>query len=80
MSVDATSSAAGAVALGLGERVAARRRQLGLTQDDVAALADCSARFVRALEAGKATVRLDKLVDVLEVLGLELDVRRRGSP
>jgi HTH-type transcriptional regulator/antitoxin HipB len=54
-----------------------RRRGLGLTQDELADLAACSPRFVRELETGKQTVRLDKLVDVLTALGLELAIQRR---
>jgi hypothetical protein len=37
----------------------------------------CSARLVRALEGGKEGVRLDKLLDVVEVLGLELVLEPR---
>ena len=57
--------------------VRARRAALRLTQDDLASLADCSPRFVRALEAGKETVRVDKLSAVLSALGLELTVELR---
>lgn len=57
-----------------------RRRVLRLTQEDLADLAGCSPRFVRALEAGKASVRMDKLLDVLTVLGLELKVSVRAMP
>jgi HTH-type transcriptional regulator / antitoxin HipB len=53
-----------------------RRKDLGLRQDELADLAGCSERFVHMLEAGKPTVRLDKVLDVLRVLGLHLDVRR----
>lgn len=56
----------------LARTVTERRKQAGLTQSDLAVLADCSVRFVGALEAGKPTVRLDKLGAVLAVLGLEL--------
>jgi len=56
----------------LARAVTERRKQAGLTQADLAALADCSVRFIGALEAGKPTVRLDKLGAVLAVLGLEL--------
>ena len=56
-----------------------RRRSLRLTQEELADLAGCSARFVRALEAGKESVQLDKLRQVLEALGLELDVGRRET-
>ena len=45
---------------------------------ELAELAGCSTRFVHMVEAGKATVRLDKVLDLLEVLGLELRVVRGG--
>ena len=60
-------------------QVRARRKSLRLTQQDLADLARCSARFVRALEAGKQTVRLDKLLDVLDALGLELTAQVRRT-
>lgn len=63
----------------LAQQMRARRKSLRLTQQDVADLAGCSARFVRALESGKPTVRLDKLVAVLEALGLELSAHPRRS-
>jgi HTH-type transcriptional regulator / antitoxin HipB len=58
----------------LAASVRARRRQLGLRQEDLADLADVSTRFVEALEAGKASVRLDKALAVLDVLGLRITV------
>lgn len=61
----------------LAREIRSRRKSLRLTQDDLADLALCSPRFVRALEAGKATVRMDKLLAVLDVLGLELKVSTR---
>ncbi|MFT6108849.1 MAG: y4mF family transcriptional regulator [Planctomycetota bacterium] len=51
-----------------------RRAALNLNQVDVAELAGCSTRFVHAAEAGKTTLRLDKLLAVLDVLGLDLAV------
>ncbi|HYO20339.1 MAG TPA: type II toxin-antitoxin system Y4mF family antitoxin, partial [Dermatophilaceae bacterium] len=50
----------------------ARRKDLGLTQVEVAELAGVSDRFVMELEKGKPTVRLDKLTAVLEAMGLTL--------
>jgi HTH-type transcriptional regulator/antitoxin HipB len=61
----------------LADQIRARRESLRLTQQDLAELAGCSPRFVGALEAGKSSVRLDKLVDVLEALGIELRAARR---
>lgn len=58
----------------------ARRRELGLRQVDLAHLAAVSERFVRDVESGKDSVRLDKLAPVLAVLGLELAVVPRKTP
>lgn len=58
----------------LAARVRARRRALGLKQRELAELAGCSTRFVHTVEAGKTTVRLDKLLDLLDVLGLRLEL------
>jgi HTH-type transcriptional regulator / antitoxin HipB len=64
----------------LGEAVRARRRALGLTQKELSQLAGCGLAFLYELEHGKDTVRLDKLLAVLEVLGLALELREgRGG-
>ena len=57
-----------------------RRRDLGLRQVDLALLAGVSERFVRELETGKPTVRLDKVLPVLEVLGLRFALVQRETP
>lgn len=59
--------------------VRSRRRALGLRQDELADLAEVSERFVHALESGKGTVRLDKLLAVLAALGLHLELHRGGD-
>jgi HTH-type transcriptional regulator/antitoxin HipB len=56
--------------------VAARRQELGLTQVELADLAGVSARFVHAIEAGRTEVGLDRLLAVLDTLGLHLQVDR----
>lgn len=63
----------------LGEQVRRRRVELGLLQAEAAELAGVSERFVRAVEHDKATVRLDKLRPLLEVLGLELRAQVRDT-
>jgi y4mF family transcriptional regulator len=62
-----------------GHTVRTRRRKLGLTQQGLADLSGVGVVFVYDLEKGKSTIRLDKLLDVLEALGLQLVVRD-GSP
>jgi y4mF family transcriptional regulator len=60
----------------LARAVRERREHLGLRQDELAALAGCSTRFVHAVEHAKASVQLDKLLALLGALGLRLVVRR----
>ena len=48
------------------------RKQLGLTQVDLAAKSGVGLRFVRELEQGKETLRLDKVNQVLLLFGQEI--------
>ncbi|MCO6429777.1 MAG: helix-turn-helix transcriptional regulator [Deltaproteobacteria bacterium] len=59
----------------IGEVVREERRARGLTQGELADLSGTGFNFISQLERGKATVRLDKLLAVLEVLGLSLFAR-----
>ncbi|MFC3563169.1 helix-turn-helix transcriptional regulator [Pedobacter jamesrossensis] len=54
--------------------VKAKRKELGLTQEDLALNAGVGLRFVRDLEQGKKTLRLDKVNDVLALFGKEVGV------
>ena len=58
----------------LAATVRRRRKELGLRQAELAALSGCSERFVHTVENGKISLRLDKLLDVFAVLGLDLSV------
>lgn len=69
-----------AVEPAFGSALRARRRSLRLRQDELADLAGVSERFVYALENGKETVQLDKVLAVLYVLGLHLEVHRGAAP
>lgn len=48
------------------------RKQYGLTQTDLAEKAGVGLRFVRELEQGKQTLRLDKVNQVLNLFGSEV--------
>lgn len=61
---------------GLAGEVRARRAELRLRQEELADLAGVSERFVYALENGKQTVQLDKVLAVLNALGLHLELHR----
>lgn len=61
----------------LGETIRNRRRELGLTQTDIADVANTNLRFVSELERGKPTARLENVMRVLATLGIELEARSR---
>lgn len=49
-----------------------RRKLLGLTQPELAAKAGVGLRFVREIEQGKTTLRMDKVNEVLKLFGYAL--------
>jgi y4mF family transcriptional regulator len=52
------------------------RKAVKLTQHELAARVGVGLRFVRELEQGKPTVRLDKVSQVLEFFGRHLNIVR----
>ena len=64
----------------LGESIAGRRKQLGLQQREVAALAGITAESLSRFERGRsAEFGARKLLAVLAVLGAELEVVNEGQ-
>jgi y4mF family transcriptional regulator len=55
----------------LSQFVKQRRKQTGLTQEELAYKAGVGLRFVRDLEQGKTTLRLDKVNQVLRLFNHE---------
>lgn len=53
----------------IGMAVQAARKRLGLTQPQLALAANVGVRFVVELEAGKPSVRLEKVLNVIHALG-----------
>jgi len=49
-----------------------KRKQVNLTQPELAAKAGVGLRFVRDMEQGKATLKMDKVNQVLKLFGHEL--------
>lgn len=58
--------------LNLAEFVKSKRRSLQLTQPELASKAGVGLRFVREIEQGKTTLRMDKVNQVLKLFGREL--------
>ena len=59
----------------LGDRIRSERRSQGLSQTELANLAQVSLNFLSQLETGKPTVRIDKTLQVMSTLGLEFKVQ-----
>ena len=58
----------------MGQALRAARKQLGLTQPQLALAAGVGVRFIVDLEAGKPTVRLESVLRVIDALGGELQL------
>jgi y4mF family transcriptional regulator len=52
------------------------RKKNGLTQVEFAKRVGVGLRFLRELENGKITIRMDKLMQVLDFLGYHLELKR----
>ena len=65
----------------LSQQVKAFRKQYGLTQEDLSYKSGVGLRFVRDMEQGKKTLRMDKVNTVLALFGKELGVveQERGG-
>lgn len=51
-----------------------KRKNLKLTQEELAYKAGVGLRFLRELERGKTTLRLDKVNQVLELFGKQIGI------
>ena len=63
----------------LGEVARKQRQMLGLKQGDVAGLGNTGNRFMVDLEHGKPTLQLQKTLDVLDLLGLEVVIQPKSG-
>ena len=61
----------------LSATVKALRKQYGLTQEDLSLKSGVGLRFVRELEQGKTTLRLDKVIQLLDYFNLLLSDKNR---
>lgn len=58
----------------IGQAIHAVRKKLGVTQRDLALTAGTGLRFVIELEKGKSTCQIGKILQVLQVLGIQLNL------
>ena len=63
----------------LGAAIRARRKQLKVTQKDLAMTCGTGPRFIVDLEKGKPTCQIGKTLQVVQALGLELRMFIRAA-
>jgi len=63
----------------LGEYLYKERKRLQLTQKEISEFTDVGRKFVLELEKGKVTAQIGKVFEVLNGLGLELHLIKRGD-
>lgn len=63
----------------LGDLVRVVRQAQKLRQSDLAGLAGTGNRFIVDLERGKPTLQLQKALDLIDLLGLEVIIRRKNG-
>ena len=56
-----------------------KRKELGITQAELAERAGVGLRFLRELEQGKSTLRLDKVNQLLDMFGYQMIPARKGT-
>jgi HTH-type transcriptional regulator / antitoxin HipB len=66
-------------ALDVGQMVKRQRNGMNLRQLDVAGLANTGNRLIVDVENGKPTVQLQKVLDLLDILGLEVVIQPKTS-
>ncbi len=62
----------------LGEAMRKRRKELGYTQGYIAEYTGLSASFISNLENGKETAEIGKTLFLINLLGMDLEIKERG--
>ncbi|WP_277299757.1 helix-turn-helix domain-containing protein [Treponema succinifaciens] len=61
----------------ISEVVKKRRKSLGLTQSECAAICNVGNRFFSELENGKETLHIGKVINCLQILGINISLTNR---
>lgn len=63
----------------IGKRIQGRRKQMGLTQEQLADKMDVSIQMVSNLERGNKSVRIENLIKLSEILNISTDYILTGK-
>ena len=64
--------------MNLSDTVKARRKTLGLSQNDLAEMSEISLATIKNIERGKGNPSLDTIGKVLDILGMEIVFKVRN--
>ena len=62
----------------LGQTIRTRRKELNYTQAYLAEFTGLSVTFISDLERGKPTAEIEKTIRLINMLGMDLLIERRG--
>lgn len=62
----------------LGELICKRRKELGYTQKYLSEFTGLSITFISQVEHGKPTAEIEKTIQLINILGLDLFIEKRG--
>jgi len=66
----------------IGQYLKQKRKQFGLTQEDLSGKSGVGLRLIREIEQGKTTMRMDKVQQILDLFGATLtiqEIRKTGQ-
>ena len=62
----------------LGQAIRTRRKELGYTQGYLSDFTGLSITFISDIENGKPTAEIEKTIRLINILGLDLLIEKRG--
>jgi y4mF family transcriptional regulator len=57
-----------------------KRKEHGLTQEDLSMKSGVGLRLIREIEQGKTTMRIDKVQQILDLFGATLEIKEKSEP
>ncbi len=57
-----------------------KRKDHGLTQEDLSLKSGVGLRLIREIEQGKTTMRMDKVQQILDLFGATLVIKEKNEP
>lgn len=61
----------------LGQSIRERRKELGYTQKYLSEYTGLSITFISQLERGKPTAEIEKIIQLIHILGMDLMIEKR---